>query len=65
MNNCPTRCGRVSLWRVRCAQLAAVGDVVVDGVCEGVIVAVGGDGVVVAEDVLLAVGDALLGDPDG
>jgi hypothetical protein len=56
MNNWPTRCGRVSLWRVRWTQLAAVGEVVAGGVC---------DGVVVAEYVLLDVGDAPLADPDG
>jgi hypothetical protein len=46
----------VSFWRVRCTQLATVGAVVAGGVC---------DGVVVAEYVLLDVGDAPLGDPDG
>jgi hypothetical protein len=55
MNNWPTRCARVSLWRVRCTQLATVGEVVAGGVC---------DGVVVAEYVLLDVGDAPLADPD-
>jgi hypothetical protein len=55
MNNCPTRCGRVSLARVRCTQLATVGDVAAVGVC---------DGVVVAEYVLEDVGDAPLGDPE-
>jgi hypothetical protein len=45
MNNCPTRCGRVSLWRVRCTQVETVGDVVAGaevvagGACDGVVVA--------------------------
>jgi hypothetical protein len=61
MNNCPTRCGRVSFWRVRCTQAATVGE----GVAGGEVVAGGAcDGVVVAEYVVRAVGEAPVGDPD-